>query len=233
MPKNWLEFWQRKNEFDNNMLDNYNYFLQKVEKHIKVLPTHAVLDFGSGPGHLEDAWHKKVAEIHGLDISERYNTIGREKHKNNPNVFFHQLNASDYLNFSVLNNKKFDIVIVMSVLQYFKNKQEVVTLLQNIKTHSNSGAKVLICDLIVHAGMVSDLLSILWKSIFNGKLFSKLYFFYKLRFSKYYQLKNTQGFLIIPETEWIEICNELNLNAIFIKESITLQKDRKSLLIQF
>ncbi len=232
MPQNWLEFWQRKNEFDNSMLDNYTCFLKKVDNHIQVLPNHIVLDIGSGPGHLEDAWHNRVAEIHGLDISERYNTLGKEKHKNNPNVFFHQLNPNDYLNFSVVENTKFDIVILMSVLQYFKSKNEVFTLLQNIKNITKKGSQILICDLMVHQGMLSDVVSILWKSIFTGRFFSILIFFYKLRFSKYYQIRKKQGLLIIPEIEWLEMCNELNLNAGFLKESITLQKDRKSLLIK-
>ena len=232
MSQNWLEFWQRKNNFDHNMIDNYNCFLSKIEHHIKLSKDLMVLDFGSGPGHLEDAWHNKVKEIHGADVSERYNAIAAAKHSNHTNVFFHQINPNDYLNLSILPQIKFDLVIVMSVLQYYKSKEEVKQLIKNLQLHTAPNATIVLADLIVHNGMLRDLIGILYESLKKGKLFSMLGFFIQLRFSKYYYIKKKLGLLVISESEWKEIIEELQLNASFISEPITLQKDRKSLLIK-
>ncbi len=232
MTKNWLEFWQKENNFDESMIDNYQYFLSKVEKYIQLSPTDKVLDIGSGPGHLEDAWHQRVQEMHGLDISLRYNEIAKAKHSQHAHIFFHKLNPNDYLNLSVVAHLSFTKVIVMSVLQYYRNADEIKTLLTNIKQLAAPGAQILLCDLIVNEGLLKDMVAILWESFKGGRLLSTLTFFFKLRFSKYYEIKKAQGFLVIPAHEWLAICQSLQLDASFIKEPITLQKDRKTLLIK-
>ncbi len=233
MSSSWSEFWQRKNDFDESMIDNYRFFLSKVESYVQPVATSRVLDIGSGPGHLEDAWHNRVAEMHGLDISERYNQIALSKHSNHTHIFFHHLPPDDFLNFSFLRDKKFDIIIVMSVLQYYPNKETVKELITTIQQFAAPGAKLLLCDLVVHEGMLKDLLGILWQSLWNGRLFSMLRFFFKLRFSKYYQIKKKEGFLVIREEEWTNLLNELKLQFEFLQEPITLQKDRKTIMVQF
>lgn len=229
--KNWSDFWRQKNEFDHSMSINYSYFLKRVEKYIPLSKDAMVLDIGSGPGNLEDAWHDKVKEIHGVDISERYNTIGRKKHLAHPNVFFHDLGEADYLDFSMLNGKKFNIVIVMSVLQYYKDKDEVVQLLKNIKLLIAPGASILLCDLIVHQSMLKELFEVLLQYFKEGKFLSVLSLFFRLRFSQYYTIKKNKGFLIIPVSEWKRILDELQLKATVIEEPLTLQKSRKNILI--
>jgi 2-polyprenyl-3-methyl-5-hydroxy-6-metoxy-1,4-benzoquinol methylase len=203
MTKDWLEFWQKKNNFDESMIDNYQYFLSKVEKHIQLSPNDRVLDIGSGPGHLEDAWHNRVKEIHGLDISLRYNALAKAKHSQNGNVFFHDLDPNDYLNLSVVAHKSFTIVIVMSVLQYYRNAGEVKTLLTNIKQLAAPGAQILLCDLIVNEGMLKDMAAILWESLKAARLLSTITFFFKLRFQDIIRLKKHKAFWLFPRvTGW-------------------------------
>ena len=100
---------------------NYAYFLARVGHYIPLSRTTRVLDIGSGPGNLEDAWYDKVAQIHGIDISKRYNEIARAKHADHPNVFFHDLDPDNYLDFSSVLDKQFDVIIVMSVVQYYRD----------------------------------------------------------------------------------------------------------------
>lgn len=232
MPQNWLEFWQKKNNFDEKMHDNYNFFLSKVEDYITLSKDLTVLDWGSGPGHLADAWHNKVKAIHGADVSERYNAIASAKHSNHSNIFFHHINPTDYLNLNILPDIKFNLVIVMSVLQYYRNKEEVKQLLKNLLTVTTSGATIVLADLIIHSGLWRDLLGLLKQSIKKGTFFSVLFFILQLRFSRYYYVKKKQGLLVISETEWKAMLDELQLDYTIITEPITLQKDRKSILIQ-
>ena len=231
MAKDWPDFWRQKNEFDNSMNVNYNYFLQRVEKYVTPDENSMVLDIGSGPGNLEDAWFEKVREIHGVDISERYNTLGREKHKDHPNVFFHDLDAGDYLNFSMLQGKKFDIIIVMSVLQYYHNKDEIVELLKNIRFLSAPGAKILLCDLIVQHSILTEVFQVFLAYMKAGKFFSALSLFFRLRFSSYYKVKKNNGFLMLTLNEWKSLLTQLNVNFVLLEEPLTLQKSRKNILI--
>ena len=233
MTSTWLDFWQEKNEFDESMSANYAYFLARVDQFIPLSKTKKVLDIGSGPGNLEDAWHNRVAEIHGLDISERYNAIARAKHAHHPNVYFHALSADDYLNFSPVAGQQFDIIIVMSVVQYYRNAAEVEDLLAAIKKVAAPGAKALICDLIVEESVLKDVVSIIGRSLRQGQLLSMLKLLFRLRFSAYYEIRKKNGFLVIPSETWLSMCQRLNLNARFVSEPLTMQQERRNLLIQF
>lgn len=231
MGYNWTEYWRRKNEFDTSMDVNFKYFLHRLPRHVKLDKTSRVLDIGSGPGHLEDAIHSVVKEIHGVDISERYNADAREKHKEHQNVFFHDLSPVNYLNFPMFDGKKFDVIIVMSVLQYYSNKEEVIHLLKNLVTLSALNAKILLCDLIVQPSAFKEIVEILIEYFKAGKILYALSLFARLRFSKYYQVRKTNGLLVLSEQEWKEIFVQLNLKAEFLKENLTLHSRRKNVLI--
>jgi SAM-dependent methyltransferase len=232
MKHNWTEFWRGKNEFDRSMDVNFTYFLSRVTKYVSFNKSLNVLDIGSGPGHLEDSIYHKVNEIHGVDVSERYNQNAREKHKDHPNVFFHDLSATDYLNFSMLNGKKFDIIIVMSVLQYYKSKDEVLLLLKNLMPFTTKGSKILLCDLIVQQSAFKEIIEIMIEYLKAGKIIYAVSLFFRLRFSQYYQVKKNNGFLILTEQDWKEILSQLGLKGSFIKEKLTLHKRRKNILIE-
>lgn len=233
MASTWLDFWQRENEFDDSMSTNFNYFLARVEKYIPLSKQHRVLDIGSGPGNLEDAWASRVAEIHGLDISQRYNEIARIRHADSPNVYFHQLSPDDYLNFSPVTNQLFDVIVVMSVVQYYRNLSEVEQLLRNIKAVAAPGACALVCDLMVGESFFNDVIGIVKQSLQQGQLLATMKLLFRLRFSSYYTVRKENGFLIIPEAEWLAMCRRLNLNAQFVNEPLTLQQERRNLLINF
>ena len=233
MTSTWLDFWQEKNEFDDSMSANYRYFLDRVEQFITISSTKKVLDIGSGPGNLEDAWHDRVAEIHGLDISERYNAIARAKHAHHPNVYFHTLPADDYLNFSPVAAQQFDIIIVMSVVQYYRSAAEVEQLLAAIKQVAAPGAQALICDLIVEESVLKDVVSILARSLRQGQMLFMLKLLFRLRFSAYYDVRKTNGFLVVPEQTWLAMCRRQGLNGQFVSEPLTMQQERQNLLIQF
>ena len=233
MSNKWLEFWKEKNAFDESMTINYSYFLNKVEKYVQPSANSMVLDIGSGPANLENAWHHRVKEIHGVDISKRYNSIAREKHKAHPNVYFHDLPENDYTNLSVVDGKKFNIIVVMSVLQYYSNKQEVINLLENIRQHAAPGAVLLLCDLMVESSFSKEVMQVLGDALRERKFLSVLNLFFNLRFSNYYKARKETGFLILKEAEWTEILHQLHLTGKFTEERLTLQKNRKTIIVQF
>lgn len=233
MADNWVDFWKEKNAFDDSMGMNYGVFLEKVEKYIHPQVHDVVLDIGSGPGHLEDAWYGRVREIHAVDISKRYNDIVREKHRSHNNVFVYDLPEKDYLNFSMLGDKKFDIIIVMSVLQYYRNKEEVKQLIAATQGLAKPGSKMIIADIMAPTSFVKEVVQVLADALKKGKFFSYLSLFVKLRFSPYYKTRQQAGFLVLTAEDWNEIITDLKLDASFTGEPLTLQKNRKNLLVKF
>ena len=227
----WTDFWQQKNAFDQSMSMNYAYFLDRVEQHVTLTPQTTVLDVGSGPGHLADAWHHRVGTLVCLDISKRYNDLVRARHAAHPNVVVHDLPADNFLDFSVLQNQTFDLVVVMSVLQYYPNIEAVETLLLTLKRHAKPGATILLCDLIVGEGMLRDVVSVLGRSLRQGRLWHMLTLLFRLRFSAYYGIRQQNGFLIIPAQDWLALCQRLGLRAHFLPHPITMQQDRLTLRI--
>jgi 2-polyprenyl-3-methyl-5-hydroxy-6-metoxy-1,4-benzoquinol methylase len=225
MADNWIDFWKQKNAFDDSMGVNYSVFLEKVERYVKPQPSMVVLDIGSGPGNLEDAWYNRVKELHAVDVSTRYNNIVREKHKEHPNVFVYDLPGDDYLNFSMLAGKKFDLIIVMSVLQYYRNKEEVKQLIRSAKELAAPGGTLLIADIMAPTPFLKEVTQVLGDALKKGKFFSVLSLFVKI--------SKQAGFLVLKNEDWKEIISELNLNARFTDEPLTLQKNRKNLLVKF
>lgn len=231
MQSNWLAYWQINKHFDEYMQKNATCFLNKIQKYITIHHTDFVLDFGCGPGYLADAWHNRVALFHGIDISERYITKARSKHATKQNVQFFWLNPQDYLNLHLLNNSFYNLVIVMSVLQYFESEEEVKFLLEQLVQKVKPGGKILLADLIVREFKLKDFRSIFFQAIKNKHLYSTLSFFIRLRFSAYYKLKQEKGLLIISVEKWCKILKQMNLNYKVVQEPITLQKERKSIII--
>lgn len=228
----WLDYWQQENAFDETMSINYAYFLNRVEQHVTLTPQMAVLDIGSGPGHLADAWHNRVGRLVCLDVSERYNGQVRSRHAHHSNVVVYDLPTDDFLNFEMLGKQTFDLVIVMSVLQYYPNIAAVEKLLANLKSLAKPGTKIFLCDLIVSRGMLKDVLSVLERSWQEGRLLRMLSLLFRLRFSDYYHIQQQNGFLVIPQREWLDLCTRLNVNGRFLPQPITLQHDRQNLVIE-
>ncbi len=82
-------------------------------------------------------------------------------------------------------------------------------------------------------GIEGDIVSILGKSFRQGQLLMMLKLLFRLRFSSYYNIRKENGFLVIPEKEWLAMCKRQGLDARFLPDPITMQEERKTLMIQF
>jgi hypothetical protein len=118
-------------------------------------------------------------------------------------------------------------------VQYYRNAAEVEQLLVAIKQVAAPGARALICDLIVEESVLKDVVSILGRSLRQGQLLFMLKLLFRLRFSSYYDIRKTNGFLVVPEQTWLAMCQRQGLNAKFVSQPLTMQQERRNLLIQF
>jgi SAM-dependent methyltransferase len=231
----WINFWQTKAAgFDKIMRACTFYFAKKLEKKIPFSENDDVLDIGCGPGFLEDFLYKntKINTLYGLDVSQNYLDICKEKFKENKNYHFLHLDPQNYLDFSMLENQKFSKIIIMSVVQYFQNETEVEKLIYEMQKKSKEGGILIIADIIVDKGKITDILSLAWKSLQNNFFFTFVRFLLYARFSEYYHNRNQLGLLTIPEKKLLNITQKLALKAEIVK-NLTINTERRSLVIYF
>lgn len=96
-----------------------------------------ILDLGCGMGHYSNYIYNKGFKVTGIDFSEEMIKIAKS---NNSNIPFY---VHDICDLKIIENKKYDGVVLAYVLQHL-SKKEVSDLFQNIKKHLEPNAKLLI-----------------------------------------------------------------------------------------
>ncbi len=246
----WTAFWQKKQGVFDDMMYHYTYFTaKKLHEKQFILPSDEVLDIGCGQGRMADFFSGKTKKWVGLDISENY--IGNCKNRfrknkdisnKNPtenlpensmtNFEFYTIPSDDYLNFEVLKSQKFDKIVVMSVVQYFKNTQEIETLILNAQKYLKPNGKIIIADIVMTENTLKSVWNIFGASVRHGFLFTFLRFILHTRFSNYYKLRQENHLLTIPKDILDDIIKRNNLKA-QILGNLTMDSERKTLVIDF
>ena len=232
---NWQNFWSNNPPlFGVVMQKNSVYFADKLLKAKTIVPENRILDFGCGPGYLADLLKKKVASYYGFDISADCVETCNQKFAGNENMRFTKVISTETttgLEELVKEGLHFDVIIILSVVQYFSGLPKLETLLTECKSLLSTGGKIILADVIPsHKGLLKDVYSGFADSIKKGYLFSFLRFLFQARFSNYHQLRLNNDLLCITETDIATICQKLQLQYT-IMPICTLQHSRVSYCI--
>ena len=138
---------------------NVNVFLGASAPLMAFSRNDRVLDIGCGPGHLIAELAPNVGEICGLDTSPKYIRACRERFADFPNVSIGQL-GDDYTNLSAAGDGKFHKIVCLSVIQYYRDKNDVRKLLAAVKNVAASQARFLIADILIETTLARDILSL-------------------------------------------------------------------------
>jgi 2-polyprenyl-3-methyl-5-hydroxy-6-metoxy-1,4-benzoquinol methylase len=228
----WGIFWQENPKLFRKVMEKSTEFVASklTQNRLVGTDTH-LLDFGCGPGYLANVLKGKIASYHGIDISHQYIEIAKEKCKDYSNFHFQAFPIEQSIHsLSLLeeDGKRFDTIIILSVVQYFEKKDDVVTLLEKCKLLLNQGGKIILADIISHEkGLLKDLVGIFLHSIKNNYLFSFLKFMIVAKQSKYNELRKSHKLLTLSKPEIVSIAKQLNL-ALDILPTITMQRSRIS-----
>jgi 2-polyprenyl-3-methyl-5-hydroxy-6-metoxy-1,4-benzoquinol methylase len=232
---NWQNFWSNNPPlFGVVMQKNSVYFADKLLKAKTILPENSILDFGCGPGYLADLLKNKVASYYGVDISADCVENCKQKFAGYENMQFSKVISTETttgLEETVKKGLHFDVIIVLSVVQYFSGLAKVETLLSDCKSMLSDGGKIILADVIPsHKGLLKDVYSGFADSIQKGYFLSFLRFLFQARFSNYHQLRLDNDLLCITETDIASICQKLQLQYA-IMPICTLQHSRVSYCI--
>lgn len=235
MTNIWTTFWQKDSGgFTQMMRVTGNYFMKKLPQKVPFTPKDEVLDIGCGPGLIAEHFMTDIpiASYQGLDVSEHYLKICKEKFASKPNFQFQAIDPEHYLGFPTLQGRKFSKIIVMSVIQYYKNVQEVEMLISEMQKLAHKGCTLVIADIITDKGSLMDIIHLAWKSLQNGFFGVFVRFILYARFSNYYQNRQKLGLLTVSVNDLKNIIQKMNLNAQIV-DNLTANAERKSLIIYF
>jgi len=232
---NWQNFWSNNPPlFGVVMQKNSVYFADQLLKAKTILPDNSILDFGCGPGYLADLLKNKVASYYGVDISADCVENCKQKFAGNENMRFTKVISTETttgLEEVVKEGLHFDVIIILSVVQYFSGLPKVETLLTECKSLLSAGGKIILADVIPsNKGLLKDVYSGFADSIQKGYFLSFLRFLFQARFSNYHQLRLNNDLLCITESQIAAICKKLQLKYT-IMPICTLQHSRVSYCI--
>lgn len=229
----WVDYWDIKPaSIDAILRKNMEIFVERTRRLLKYNRKDVILDIGSGPGYFELLLKDYVKEIHGVDTSKIY--IGESKKEfRNSNVFFYLLDRKDYTNLSFLKYKKFSKIICLSVIQYYSSVNEVEKLIKEVRKIALPGSKFLIADILVNNNIFLDIAGILKTAIREGNVLEKIRNLYHKRTSEYYKFYTKNKLLAVSVRDLHGIISHLGLNAVILKHRLTVNENRRHLLIQF
>jgi len=236
MKNPWIDFWQNLEttpERESIWRMNIKYFIHATSPMMNYAGDDRILDIGCGPGYLAEALADRVQEYHGMDISRKYADFCREAYAKYKNVFVYALDENKYTDFSFLPKKYFTKIICLSVIQYYRNYQEIEKLLIEIGRIAQPNGLCLVADIPGKESRVRDLLSNLRSGIIHRNVLPTVKYLLGMKTKEYSRTHAQAGLLFIPEMQTVEIAQKLHLDFQVLKTQLTLNKSRYHLLIKF
>jgi ubiquinone/menaquinone biosynthesis C-methylase UbiE len=235
ITNNWIEWWNTENVVsDTTWLNNMDIFVTASDSLLCYNLQDTILDIGCGPGYLAAFLKDRVKEIYCLDTSQRYLDICKDKFSGHNNVIFYKLAEDNYTDLSFLKDQRFSIIICQSVIQYYKNTSEVENLIKEVKTIALAGAKLLISDIPIANSMMAHSYGLL-KGAFRKKRLldiSKMLFRLVIT-AKHRKAYLSSGLLTFSDEKLKGLIGKLNLDAEVLSSRITVNDNRRHLLIRF
>lgn len=191
--ENWDDFWQdKKSGFDYIMRNTTKYFLEKYFENYSTKNTEKILDYGCGPGVLVEGLLKKGYEVVGVDISNYYVDYCKNKFENNTNAVFELVDNENTFE-KILSKTSPDLIVAMSVIQYFESEKVLMEFLNQVKNYSttkNHKIKLLIADVIPKKySKINDAIDLFFNSVKRGYVLDFFRFMYGIFFSDYSKSK--------------------------------------------
>ena len=228
----WGNYWKENPKLFVKVMEKSTEFVaKKLQLHQLINRSTNLFDFGCGPGYLANALKGQINSYFGVDISSKYIQIAQEKCADTNNFSFREFpleKSIDSLLLLAREGKQFDTIVILSVIQYFEKKADVLALLENCKKMLSANGKILLLDVIENEnGLWKDAFSVMTDSIKKGYFISFIQFMFRAKLSKYNSLRKAHQLFMLSKEEVLAIAKEANLQT-SVLPCITLQSSRIS-----
>ncbi len=231
----WPIYWNKKNIWTNSDIwkKNNEIFFNKTSNIFNYNKKHTVLDIGCGNGDFAKKISDKVGLIYCLDTSQEFINLCKINVSNKNNIKILKL-GNDYTNLSFLKNINFSIIVANSVVQYYKSQEEIIKLVKSVKKIATKNAYFLIADIYVVTDKKKSYSKLIYNSMINGYFISLVKMGLKIFMNKEFRdMIKYQPLLIVNLDKFIKDLSILVNKVTVINENLTINPDRKHLLIQF
>ena len=231
----WLTYWNKKNIWTDSDIwkKNNEIFYKKTFDIFNYNKKQTVLDIGCGNGDFAKKISNKVGQVYCLDTSQEFINLCKINVSNKNNIKILKLN-NDYTNLSFLKNINFSIIIANSVVQYYRSQEEIMNLVKSVKKIAVKNAYFLIADIHVIGDKKKSYSKLIYNSLTNGYFISLMKMGLKIFMNKEFKdMIKYQPPLIVNLDKFIRDLSILVNKVTIINENLTINPDRKHLLIQF
>ena len=231
----WPIYWNKKNIWTNSDIwkKNNEIFFNKTSNIFNYNKKHTILDIGCGNGDFAKKISDKVGLIYCLDTSQEFINLCKINVSNKNNIKILKL-GNDYTNLSFLKNINFSIIVANSVVQYYKSQEEIIKLVKSVKKIATKNAYFLIADMHVVTDKKKSYFKLIYNSMINGYFISLVIMGLKIFMNKEFRdMIKYQPLLIVNLDKFIKDLSILVNKVTVINENLSINPDRKHLLIQF
>lgn len=229
----WSKFWKDEEDvFFQIMQLSTNDFARRLDKLLRINESNRILDYGCGPGFLIDSLVDKCGNLIGVDINAFFLAQCKKKHEGLRFIKISSVVSDNEDVFSAeFKDLKFDIIVILSIVQYFESKDDLEILLRMLRKYLTSDGKIVLADVIdAQTSSVRDGLALLRSCLLSGRILPLLKFMKYLFLSDYNRLSKKLNLLNISEESVNQIAENCSLKAIKA-EPLTLHPTRSSYLL--
>lgn len=196
----WKDFWKSESRsFHKIMKMSTAFFAERLKENF-IIQNATLLDYGCGPGFLVEHF-EKGNEIVGVDINENFIHECKSKF---PRQVFHSIQADEaFPPFLIDNRQKFDFIILLSVSQYYPNKEVFGSLLKQLSGLLNNEGKIIVADVLTNrTSALKDLLAVSKRSLVSGNFINLVIFVLYLLFSSYRKVSKEKPLLLFSDVDF-------------------------------
>ncbi|HTE30210.1 MAG TPA: methyltransferase domain-containing protein [Chryseolinea sp.] len=229
----WAKFWEGQGDaFSTIMKINTAFFGDRLKKEFALKPRMRILDYGCGPGLLADQLAPDDLSITGVDIN---NDFILQCQKNHPRSQFIQIspdiNITERLLADALAGTQFDVIVLLSILQYFKEINEVESVLRLLHGYTLPTGKIILADVIAEGTKpLNDTISLFVQSVRQNKVGAFFGFIFYLISSDYRKVSAESKLLSIS----LEAINDIATRQGFSlakMEGLTIHRSRTNYVL--
>jgi 2-polyprenyl-3-methyl-5-hydroxy-6-metoxy-1,4-benzoquinol methylase len=224
----WDNFWKdQRKSFDTVMKIGTTFFGHQLVKLLEVKTGDTILDYGCGPGFLADSLASRKLSFTGADINSYYLEQCR---KNHPSSSFIEITPYPNVNEGILREElkgeKFKFVVLLSISQYFKNFEELESVIQMLGKFTDDQGKIVLADVVdPNSSGIRDAIALLYHCVLEGKVKSFFTFIFYLLSSNYRNLSRNIKLLEISKDTIDQIAHSNRL-TVQKMEGLTIHSSR-------